>query len=303
MNSRKISIPLIIFVVAAVVVLVSINRPFQPAESNPEQQNTVIETNPIQENKSNESLDPASDPGTIEPNENPALPSVKKNEEPSDLVTVVQHLKEKINTTLLNPGWVHVSKEYTSFVESENEVIVPESGQVIPKDYILDQWLLVDADLGLNVQYIHGVSTAGKEYTATLYSKDERWPSVDTTPLETIDIPYVLGTKILDDIIAMGFAGEAKIEYLSEEGTRVVAITMITQFQRPISFNGWEDARMIEFASSSFYDWKTGLPLRSEEWITREDGEKILSSSAIYSVSHENELPLEVLERMNQMGS
>ena len=82
----------------------------------------------------------------------------------------------------------------------------------------------------------------------------------------------------------------------------MVAITTITQFPRPVSFNSWEDARVVEFASSSFYDWETGLPLRSEEWITREDGEQMLASSSIYTISHENELPPEVLERMNQMG-
>ncbi len=301
MISRKITIPLIIFVVAVVVLVVSIKRPFQPAEANPEQQNTVIETNPIQENESTNPIQPASDPETIEPTQDPNLPSMKKNEEPSDLVTVTQRLKEKINATLLHPGWVRVSKEYTSYVERQVVVTVPETGQVIPKDYILNQWLLVGADLGITVHFIHGVTPAGEEYTATLSSKDERWPSTDTTSLATISLPYVLGTNMLDDIITMGFAGDAKIEYLVEDGTDVVAITIITQFPQPVSFNGWEDARVVELASSSFYDWETGLPLRLEERITRDDGSKMLAGLSVYTLSQEIELPLDVLERMNQM--
>lgn len=302
MISRKITIPLIIFVVAAVVLVVSINRPFQPAEANQKQHNTEIETNRLQENEPTNPPEPASDPETIQPTEDQYLPSVKKNEEPSDLVTVAQRLKEKIIATLLHPGWVQISKEYTSYVEREDVVIVPETGQVIPKDYILNQWLLVGGDLGLNVHYIRGVTPAGEEYTTTLNSKDERWQSIDTTSLETINLPNVLGTNTLDDIIAMGFAEDVKIEYLSEAGANVVAITTITQFPRPVSFNGWEDARVIEYAFSSFYNWETGLPLRSEEWITREDGSQMLAGLSVYTVSHGNELPIEILERLNQIG-
>lgn len=302
MISRKITIPLIIFVVAVVVLVVSINQPFQPAEANMEQQNNVIETNPIQDNESTNPIQPASAPETIQPTQDPNLPSVKKNEEPSDLVTVTQRLKDKINTTLLHPGWVRVSKEYTSYVERQDAVTVPETGQVIPKDYILNQWLLVGADLGINVHFIHGVTPGGEEYTATLTSKDERWPSTDTTSLATTNLPNVLGTNTLDDIIAMGFAGDANIEYLSEDGINLVAITIITQFPRPVSFNGWEDARVVEYALTNFYDWETGMPLRLEEWITRDDGSKMLAGLSVYTLSHENELPLDVLDRMNQMG-
>ena len=120
--------------------------------------------------------------------------------------------------------------------------------------------------------------------------------------MDTLDLPSVLETRALDDIIAMGFAGDTKIEYRDEEGARLMTITTITQFPRPIGFNGWEDAKVIEYAQTYIYDWETGLPLRVEEMITREDGTQMLAGVSVYAVSHVDELPNDVLNRMSHMG-
>ncbi|MDX9849908.1 MAG: hypothetical protein RBT01_05340 [Anaerolineaceae bacterium] len=300
MLSRKISIPLIIIVATVVVLVVSINQPFQRAEAI-EEQELAVPQQPTQELLQAVHEEQPSIADTVAPTSDPDLPSVRV-EEPTDLVRVNEILKEKINASLLQPGWVQVTKEYISFIESEETTTVPENGQVIPRDYILEQWLLVAEDLTITVQYIRGTSLSGEEYTTTLYSKDPRWPTTETTALDTLDLPSVLETRALDDIIAMGFAGETKIEYIDEEGARLMTITTITQFPRPIGFNGWEDARVMEYAQTYFYDWETGLPHRMEELITREDGTQMLAGVSVYAVSHVDELPMDLVSRLDVMG-
>ncbi|PKO06375.1 MAG: hypothetical protein CVU41_06530 [Chloroflexi bacterium HGW-Chloroflexi-3] len=100
----------------------------------------------------------------------------------------------------------------------------------------------------------------------------------------------------------MGFSGDTKIEYHNEESARVVTITTITQFPRPVGFNGWEDARVVEYAQTYFYDWETGLPLRIEELITREDGSQMLAGVSFYSASQAIEIPTDVMSRMKVTG-
>jgi len=300
MLSRKISIPLIIIVATVVVLVVSINQPFQRAEAI-EEQELAVPQQPTQELQQAVQEEQPSIADTVAPTSDPDLPSVRV-EEPTDLVRVNEILKEKINASLLQPGWVQVTKEYTSFIESEATTTVPENGQVIPRDYILEQWLLVAEDLTITVQYIRGTSLSGEEYTTTLYSKDPRWPTTETTALDTLDLPSVLETRALDDIIAMGFAGDTKIEYHEEEGARVVTITSITQFPRPVGFNGWEDAKVVEFTQTYFYDWETGLPLRIEEKITREDGSQMMAGVSFYSASQAIEIPTDVMLRMKVTG-
>lgn len=300
MVSRKISIPLIIIVAAVVVLLVSINQPFQRAEANKGQELAATETF-LQEPQLSDQEDQQSIVDSVAPTNDPDLPSIKL-EEPTDLAKVNELLKGKINTTLLQPGWIQVIKEYTSLIETAATSTVPESGQVIPRDYRLEQWLLVAEDLKIIVQYIYGTSLSGEEYTSSLYSKDQRWPTAETTPLDTLDLPGVLGTKALDDIITMGFSGDTKIEYHNEESARVVTITTITQFPRPVGFNGWEDARVVEYAQTYFYDWETGLPLRIEELITREDGSQMLAGVSFYSASQAIEIPTDVMSRMKVTG-
>lgn len=300
MLSRKISIPMIIIVAAVVILLVSIKQPFQRAEAN-EGQDSAVPQQPAQELPPAVQEEQPSLADTMVPPSDPDLPSVKM-EEPTDLVRVNELLKEKINASLLQPGWVQVTKEYTSFIESDATTTVPENGQVIPRDYHLEQWLLVTEDLNITVQYIRGTSLSGEEYTSNLYSKDPRWPTLETAALDTLDLPSVLETRALDDIIAMGFAGETKIEYRDEEGARLVTVTTITQFPRPVGFNGWEDARVVEYAQTYFYIWKTGLPLRMEELITREDGSQMVAGVSFYSASQAIEIPTDVMLRMKVTG-
>ena len=300
MVSRKISIPLIIIVAAVVVLLVSINQPFQRAEAIERQEITATETS-VQELQPSDQKEIQPTVSSFTPTNDPSLPSVKL-EEPTDLVKVNELLKGKINSSLLQPGWLQIIKEYTSFIETAETSTIPENGQIIPRDYRLEQWLSITEDLKINVQYIRGTSFSGQEYTSTLYSKDQRWSTVETTPLDAFDLPSALGTRALDDIIQMGFAGDARIEYRDEEGFRVVTITTITQFPRPVGFNGWEDAKVIEYTQTYFYNWENGLPLRSEEIITREDGSQMLAGESIYSVSQFDELPSDVLERMNNIS-
>ncbi|PKO06374.1 MAG: hypothetical protein CVU41_06525 [Chloroflexi bacterium HGW-Chloroflexi-3] len=140
MVSRKISIPLIIIVAAVVVLLVSINQPFQRAEANKGQELAATETF-LQEPQLSDQEDQQSIVDSVAPTNDPDLPSIKL-EEPTDLAKVNELLKGKINTTLLQPGWIQVIKEYTSLIETAATSTVPESGQVIPRDYRLEQWLL-----------------------------------------------------------------------------------------------------------------------------------------------------------------
>lgn len=301
MSNKRIAISLILLAAAAIVVTMVISQPFKVATANvnPELPGSSLPF-PVNANSAVPNSIVVSDPNIGE-NTEFSEPIVKESKEPTDLIEVRDSLRKKINITLLKPGWVNIHKQFASFTEAEDEV-VPETGQVIPKNSVFEQWILVDEDLSFSVNYSQSKSLAGEEYFATLFSNGKHWPPSQPELLEKVDFPFLMELQFLDDLIAEGNTANAKIEYKTEENQRFVTITSAIQFPSPIGINGWDEANAILYAAASTYNWETGLFTSAEGWITREDGSVMKISSREMSVSQSAEVSQQVIEKINNLG-
>ncbi|MAT42999.1 MAG: hypothetical protein CL609_11695 [Anaerolineaceae bacterium] len=293
-----ITLTILILAVATLIVLV-INKPFESVtasvngESTADVSPTVIST--VTEEKIS----------TVTENVNPGTSSIEPNivekEEPTDLVTVRDLLREKINGTLLKPGWVEIRKENISFLEVENAV-VPETGQVIYEDYVLSHWVLVNEELGFDVVYTQGKNTNGEEYYSALLSNGKQWKEINSDQLNTLDFPFLVEMKFLDDLISLANSSGTNVDYLNEDGVRIVTVTSILQFPSPMPFNGWEEANMVKLETTHYYNWETGHLIRSEEWITRDDGSRMQANLRTLKVSQAEEISQDVIQNINNLG-
>lgn len=225
----------------------------------------------------------------------------EKSTEPSDLNNVRDLLKEKINAAFLKPGWVEMQIENTSFLEIE-DTFVPETGQVIYQNYILKKWILIDEDLSISAFFTESLSLNGEKIFSNFVSNGEFWQASKAEELTMINLPFLMEVEYLDDIVTLGDLTNTKIDYINEDGNRLVVITSILDFPSPIMFNGWEEANVIRLETIYYYNWETGSLIRAEEWITRVDGKRMQSNLRTAKYSLVEEISEELMQKIRYQG-
>ena len=303
MIKRNLFISTIVIIAIALLIVLYQNNPFESVTASDNGGPTVGEPPILINANTEEAFSTRLDGDNSELDIIPVEPNTMQIEkdEPVNLETVRDLLREKINRTLLKPGWVEIHKENISFLEVE-DTIVPETGQVIQENYVLSHWVLVNEGHGFDAVYTQGKNMNGEVYYSTFLSNGKQWEEINSEQLKNLDLPFLVDIKFLDDIISLGNSSDIKVDYLTEDGVRVVSITSVLQFPTPVSFNGWEDANVVELETIYYYNWDAGYLIRAEEWITRDDGSRMQANLRKLKVSQVEQISQDVIQILNKQG-
>ena len=305
MIDRRITIPFIFIIAAAVILAVSISDPFDIATANSgvkmiENKAEVLQESNVQ----------AITESTLEIEE-----SGEVFEGTKDIVELRAILIKKINATLLHPGWVKIVFERNDFTAEEDFQSFSD-GVIVGNNFTDTAWMFLNGQSEFSAYYLESKLPSGEVFYNTLFSNGEKFKTEKPELLETTDFSLLMGISFLDRIIAMGTADSESersghgpdikdtlsISYQIEMGRRIVVISNTSDFSYLISFNGMENKNVIQDSTRYYYDWETGLLVRSECWITFKDGTKMLATLKEVDVFHIAEVPTEILVKIEDFG-
>jgi len=188
---------------------------------------------------------------------------------------VREALLERAKQNLFKPGWVLVRETFTDFTKAEDYVVVPMNGQIIPKNWVRETWLLVDEGLQVMAMFSEKKMLDGTIVSLTRASDGFFGKTLNAEILPNVQIDYWTKTETMHRLIEQGETQEVVFQFLSLDGKRILHAVYSDVFPSPVRMDGLKQP-LISFTTEDYYDWQTGQFLFSEGWATLTDGSRQL---------------------------
>jgi len=208
---------------------------------------------------------------------------------------VREALVERAKQHLFKPGWVMVRETLTNFTNREEYVVVPMNGQIIPKNWVRETWLLVDEGLQVKAMFSEKKMLDDTIVSLTRASDGSFGKAFNAEILPNVQIDYWTKTETLDRLIEQGETQRVVFQFLSLDGKRVLYAVYSDVFPSPIRMEGLKQP-LISFSTEDHYDWEIGQFLFSEGWATLTDGNRQLVGRLEMSIDCNSTPPDAVLE-------
>ncbi|MFN7036160.1 MAG: hypothetical protein ACK4SN_07305 [Bellilinea sp.] len=256
MHRKPYFVLLTLLVLAAGLVLVIAQKPGE-AKGEPAAQ-TALPPDGEEVTQAAESLTPAA-PAEVE----------------MSAVQVREALLERAKRNLFKPGWVLVRETFTDFTKAEDYVVVPMNGQIIPKNWVRETWLLVDEGLQVKAMFSEKKMLDGTIVSLTRASDGFFGKTLNAEILPNVQIDYWTKTETMHRLIEQGETQEVVFQFLSLDGKRILHVVYSDVFPSPVRMDGLKQP-LISFTTEDYYDWQTGQFLFSEGWATLTDDSRQL---------------------------
>jgi hypothetical protein len=216
-------------------------------------------------------------------------------EQREDLAQEVQSLNEQWAAANAKPGWIHIVSQWQ---EDYDEIGVLPDGKVLEKEYIMDEWYLLNE----HRQIIEGVfirRDLNGLTTQVSVLRDNAWYNLtynDVIPVPEDALP-------LDFVWDFGFLGEVTrlVDSLEKgettwDGQPVILYTITERFASPINFSEYNEA-VTAIKTRAYYEPESGKLLFSEQLMIMSGGEERTRTSVRLVSWDAEEQPLdEVLD-------
>ncbi len=180
-------------------------------------------------------------------------------------------LLERAKQNLFKPGWVLVRETLTNFTNREEYVVVPLNGQIIPKNWVRETWLLVDKDLKVAAGYSVIKSLNGEPLYEAIVSDGTFGKMIQPEDLPGWQVDRWLYLDLFDRMIEYDNGKSASFSLVEQDASRRLRVFTQDFYPSPGFTDGVDDAIVSSF-STSYYDWETGQFLISEDWAVLTDG-------------------------------
>jgi hypothetical protein len=210
-------------------------------------------------------------------------------------VQVREALLERAKRNLFKPGWVLVRETFTDFTKAEDYVVVPMNGQIIPKNWVRETWLLVDEGLQVKAMFSEKKMLDGTIVSLTRASDGFFGEALNAEILPNVQIDYWTKTETMHHLIEQGETQEVVFQFLSLDGKQVLHAVYSDVFPSPVRMDGLKQP-LISFTTEDYYDWQTGQFLFNERWATLTDGSRQLVGRLEMSIDFNSTPPEVILE-------
>ncbi len=204
-------------------------------------------------------------------------------------------LLERAKQNLFKPGWVLVRETLTNFTNREEYVVVPLNGQIIPKNWVRETWLLVDEGLQVKAMFSEKKMLDGTIVSLTRASDGFFGKTLNAEILPNVQIDYWTKTETMHRLIEQGETQEVVFQFLSLDGKRILHVVYSDVFPSPVRMDGLKQP-LISFTTEDYYDWQTGQFLLSEGWATLTDDSRQLVGRLEMVLDFNSTPPESVLE-------
>ncbi len=228
-----------------------------------------------------------------------ATPAMSEEVEMS-AAQVRQALMERAERGLFKPGWALVRETFTDFTKTENYIVVPMNGQIIPKNWVRETWLFLDEDLRVKVMHSEKKMLDGTIVALTRASDGAAGRPLNDEILPNVQIGYWLKTETMERLIEQGETQKVVFQFLLFEGKWVLKALYQDVFPFPVRMDGLEQS-LVSIISEDYYDWDTGQFLFSEGWAMLTDGSRELVSRLEMSLNFNSTPPDAVLDGFSTM--
>jgi hypothetical protein len=186
-------------------------------------------------------------------------------------VQVREALLERAKQNLFKPGWVLVRETLTNFTNREEYVVVPMNGQIIPKNWVRETWLLVDEHLKVAAGYSVIKSLNGEPLHEAIVSDGTFGKMIQPEDLLGWQVDRWLYLDLFDRMIEYDDGKSASFSLIEQEASRRLRVFTQDFYPSP-GFTDGVDGPIVSSFSTSYYDWETGQFLLSEDWAVLTDG-------------------------------
>ncbi|MFN7036162.1 MAG: hypothetical protein ACK4SN_07315 [Bellilinea sp.] len=209
---------------------------------------------------------------------------------------VREALLERAKRNLFKPGWVLVRETLTNFTNREEYVMVPLNGQIIPKNWVRETWLLVDKDFKVVAGYSVIKSLKGEALLEAIVSDGTFGKMIQPEDLPGWQVDRWLYLDLFDRMIEYDDGKSASFSLIEQEASRRLRVFTQDLYPSP-GFTDGVDGAVVSSFSNSYYDWETGQFLLSEDWAVLTDGSHKQINRLKMEVEYPPVLPPEVVDR------
>ncbi len=219
--------------------------------------------------------------------------------ETTDIVELRKILQQQLRLSLPKPGWVQIKKTHESFTSEEEAIIVPDTGQIIPKNWIETTWVFIDETGNCLAMTSEKTTLEGQVVNSNVISDGSKWRPVNPSDVRNIDLELFMKYEYIDRVIAAGESANLSIDYETNNGQKIVGISSRDKFPKGTNMEG-VDQMIFEVYGTNYYDLNTGLFLFSEDWAILEDGTRQKLGRTEAEVKFLAEAPLAVLDKFEE---
>jgi len=209
---------------------------------------------------------------------------------------VREALVERAKQHLFKPGWVMVRETLTNFTNREEYVVVPMNGQIIPKNWVRETWLLVNEDLKVVAGYSVVKSFKGEPLLETIVSDGSFGKMIQPENLPGWQEEHWLYLDLFERMIEYD-GGKSATFSLIEQGAKRLLRVFSQDFYPSAGYTEGVEGAIVSSFSTSYYDWETGQFLLSEDWAVLTDGSHKQINRLEVEVEYSPAPPAEVVAR------
>ncbi|GIV63092.1 MAG: hypothetical protein AB1457_13590 [Chloroflexota bacterium] len=207
---------------------------------------------------------------------------------------VREALVERAKQHLFKPGWVLVRETLTNFTNREEYVVVPMNGQIIPKNWVRETWLLVDKDLKVVAGYSVVKNPEGEPLHETIVSDGTFGKAIQPEDLPGWQVDHWLYLDLFDRMIEYDGGKSASLSLIEQDASRRLRVFTQDFYPSP-GFTDGVDGAIVSSFSTSHYNWETGQFLFSEDWAVLTDGSYKQINHLKMEVEYPPVLPADVI--------
>lgn len=194
--------------------------------------------------------------------------------DPTSIINNLEVLNRNFTDLVLKPGWLHYTYEIENNTDEPDNGKL-DNGQIIPLNYILDEWYLLDGNRNVLQAVTYMLSTEGQVLQSTIF-KEGRWRNL-TLGEEFTPGPFTpdLYFDFLDNVkrfykIDSALLNQSVMDY---RGKDVLQFSVIEKFKAPLKLESLNQA-VIGGEVRAFIDPNTGEIYQVETILETIDGTK-----------------------------
>ncbi len=217
--------------------------------------------------------------------------------ETTDIVELRKILQQQLSLTLKKSGWIQIYSTHENYTNAEEAIIVPDTGQIIPKNWIDTTWIYIDETGNCLAMTSERTTLEGQVVSSIVISDGSKWKAINPSDIRNIDLEAFMRYDYIDRVIAAGDSANLSIDYETINDQKIVSVSSIDKNPRGGNMEGI-DQLVFEVHITNYYDLNTGLFLYSEHWVTLEDGTQQKINKTEYDVSITSEVSMNVLDKL-----
>ncbi|MEW6649187.1 MAG: hypothetical protein AB1453_03240 [Chloroflexota bacterium] len=208
-----------------------------------------------------------------------------------------QALLERAKQHLFKPGWVLVRETLTNYTDREEYTVVPMNGQIIPKNWVRESWLHLDAALDVTAGYSVMKGLDGVPVYESIVSDGSPGAAIQPESLPGWQVEHWQYLYLFDRMIEHDGGKSANFEIIEEDGRRLLRVFTQDVYPSPGFTDGVELAIVSSFGIQ-YYDWMTGQFLLGEDWANLIDGSQKQINLLEMEIEYPTTPPDEILAQL-----